>query len=73
MFEILMVDHIDLPRHAEVFNGKSGQLAFAELCGEGAFGEDRDAKIAAHQILDRGYIVNLQCDIELIQRDVVAL
>ena len=52
--EALVVDHIDLAHHAEVFDGQDGKLALAQFVKAGAFCKDRHAELLEDQVLDGG-------------------
>ena len=72
MFEILGVDEIDFPDHAQVFNGKRIDLFLFQLIHAGAFRKDGDTEIPADQVLDGRDVVDLKDDVKIIYTEVLA-
>ncbi len=72
MFKIFRIHEIDLPDHAQVFNGKSIDLFLFQFVHTCAFCKNGDAEISPDQILDRRYIVDLKDHVKIINAEVLA-
>ena len=72
MLEVLGVDDVDLPHHAQVFDGQHHDLLLFQLVHTGALGQYGNAEVPADQILDGGDVVDLQNHVEIVDAQVLA-
>ena len=73
MLKILMVNHIDLPRHTQIFDGKPGHLSLAQFSGKGTSCKNRHSEVSScTRSFNGSDIIDLQRYIQFIERDVIA-
>ena len=72
MGEALVIDYIRLARHAEVFYRDYRQLLFADFSETHALCKDRYAEVLLHKVFYRRDIIDLEDNIEVVYRLVVA-
>ena len=72
VLKALAVDDVRLAHHAQVFDGQQAKLFLALFVQTGAPRQDRDAEAAPHQILDRRDRVDLQRNVEILDRQILA-
>ena len=65
MRKILVINDIRFARHTEVFDGERDEFPFSDLAVARAARENGHAEVAFHKILDRGYVVYFQNNIEV--------
>ena len=68
MGKIGVIENVDLADHAQILDGQRRDLALPQLVETRAFREDRDAHVLADQILDRRDVVDLEDDLEIVDR-----
>ena len=65
MGKALMVNHVRITDHAEIFNGKHCNFPLAQLIHAGTLCEDGNPQILPDQILDGRHIIHLNDHIEI--------
>ena len=70
--EILVIDDIRLPHHAQVFDGQRRDLSLADLIHAGAFRKDGDPQIFPDQVLDRSNVIDFDRYVKVVNGFVYA-